>query len=623
MRARRRLDEVLGPACLEGRPEVGQPRIGVGRHVGESRAACTRHNQHSRGRGPQMSVHAPSSDGPRPPRGRPRVASGSTPSRRGSRQPRRPSSCVRTGAVAAPNRMAPHECEPPAGQAHPRRHRGELGVGMGGAGHLPLRPHQVARRGLLHRHSAAHGQRLAARRSRLLVHPHRLHRALQAHARLRGVLPDGLGRQRPAHRASRAELLRRALRSEPAVRPGVRAAGRARRQAPGPDLAEELRRAVRAADRRGRGRLRGAVAPHGPVRSTGRRRTRRSTPTPSASASSRSCATSPAARRTSPRRPPCGTSPSAPPSRRPSSRTASAPARTTASASRPRPTRPRRSSSRPRGPSCSRPASPSSRTPTTSATSRCSARRSPRPAFGVEVPVVAHTLADPEKGSGIAMICTFGDLTDVTWWRELQLPTRPIIGWDGRILPDVPEWITTDAGRENYALIAGATSHTAKERMVEILTTSGDLVGEPKPITHPVKFFEKGDKPLEIVTTRQWYITNGGREPGLRAELLERGRELQLAPPAHAGALRELGRGPQRRLADLTAALLRRAAAAVVPARRRRQPRLRLPDRAGRGHPADRPEQRRPARLRRRTSAACPAASWATPTSWTPGPRAR
>ena len=153
------------------------------------------------------------------------------------------------------------------------------------------------------------------------------------------------------------------------------------------------------------------------------------------------------------------------------------------------------------------------------------------PAFGVEVPVVAHTLADPEKGSGIAMICTFGDLTDVTWWRELQLPTRPIIGWDGRILRDVPEWITIDEGRGHYETIAGATSHTAKERMVEILTASGDLVGEPKPITHPVKFFEKGDKPLEIVTTRQWYITNGGREPELRQQLIERGREINWHPP--------------------------------------------------------------------------------------------
>ncbi len=152
------------------------------------------------------------------------------------------------------------------------------------------------------------------------------------------------------------------------------------------------------------------------------------------------------------------------------------------------------------------------------------------PIFDVEVPVLAHALADPDKGSGIAMICTFGDLNDVTWWRELQLPTRPIIGWDGRIIPEVPEWIVTDTAREAYAAIAGATSHTAKERMAEILTASGDLVGEPKQITHPVKFYERGDKPLEIVTTRQWYIANGGRDPELRAKLVARGSEITWHP---------------------------------------------------------------------------------------------
>ena len=153
------------------------------------------------------------------------------------------------------------------------------------------------------------------------------------------------------------------------------------------------------------------------------------------------------------------------------------------------------------------------------------------PIFGVEVPVVAHTLADPEKGSGIAMICTFGDTTDVTWWRELQLTTRPIIGWDGRILQETPEWITTPAGQEAYASIARATTFTAKTRMVELLTASGDMVGDPRPITQQVKFFEKGDKPLEIVTTRQWYITNGGRGKELRAQLLARGSELKWHPP--------------------------------------------------------------------------------------------
>ena len=152
------------------------------------------------------------------------------------------------------------------------------------------------------------------------------------------------------------------------------------------------------------------------------------------------------------------------------------------------------------------------------------------PLFEVEVPVLAHTLADPEKGSGIAMICTFGDLTDVIWWRELQLPTRPIIGWDGRILSEIPEWIATESAISQYEHIAGATSHTAKERIVARLNENGDLIGEPREITHPVKFFEKGDKPLEIVTTRQWYITNGGRDPKLRADLVARGSELKWHP---------------------------------------------------------------------------------------------
>ena len=57
------------------------------------------------------------------------------------------------------------------------------------------------------------------------------------------------------------------------------------------------------------------------------------------------------------------------------------------------------------------------------------------PLFGVEVPVKAHPLADPEKGSGIAMICTFGDITDVTWWRELSLPVRPVILPNGAFRP--------------------------------------------------------------------------------------------------------------------------------------------------------------------------------------------
>ncbi|MGW2144787.1 valine--tRNA ligase [Nonomuraea bangladeshensis] len=149
------------------------------------------------------------------------------------------------------------------------------------------------------------------------------------------------------------------------------------------------------------------------------------------------------------------------------------------------------------------------------------------PLFGVEVPVLAHHLAEPDKGSGIAMICTFGDITDVTWWRELRLPTRPIIGWDGRLLPEPPEGV--DA--EPYKELAGKTVHSARERIVELLRASGDLDGEPRPVSRTVKFYERGDKPLEIVTTRQWYIRNGGRDEELRERLLRRGGELRWHPP--------------------------------------------------------------------------------------------
>ncbi|MGY1734174.1 valine--tRNA ligase [Geodermatophilus sp. SYSU D01045] len=148
------------------------------------------------------------------------------------------------------------------------------------------------------------------------------------------------------------------------------------------------------------------------------------------------------------------------------------------------------------------------------------------PLFDVEVPVVAHRLAEPDKGSGIAMICTFGDLNDVTWWRELQLPTRAVVGWDGRFVADAPDGVPADV----YAELAGKTPFSAQQRIVEMLRESGDLQGEPTAITHPVKFFEKGDRPLEIVTTRQWYIRNGGRDASLRDALVARGREITWVP---------------------------------------------------------------------------------------------
>jgi len=151
------------------------------------------------------------------------------------------------------------------------------------------------------------------------------------------------------------------------------------------------------------------------------------------------------------------------------------------------------------------------------------------PVFGVEVPVLAHKLADPEKGTGIAMICTFGDTTDVTWWRELNLPTRAIVGRDGRLVAETP-WITEAEGLAEYGELAGKTAKQAQRLIVEQFRESGDLLGEVRPITHPVKYYERGDRPLEIVASRQWYIRNGGRETDLRDELVKRGDEITWHP---------------------------------------------------------------------------------------------
>ncbi|WP_101589770.1 valine--tRNA ligase [Brevibacterium jeotgali] len=155
------------------------------------------------------------------------------------------------------------------------------------------------------------------------------------------------------------------------------------------------------------------------------------------------------------------------------------------------------------------------------------------PLFGVEVDVRSHHLAKADKGTGIAMVCTFGDLTDVTWWRELDLPTRAVVARDGRLQRETPDWITESAtagAAEAYQKIAGKTTFTARKDIAELLAESGDLLEAPEAITHPVPFYEKGDKPLEVVASRQWYIRNGGRSADLRDDLLARGREVEWYP---------------------------------------------------------------------------------------------
>jgi valyl-tRNA synthetase len=152
------------------------------------------------------------------------------------------------------------------------------------------------------------------------------------------------------------------------------------------------------------------------------------------------------------------------------------------------------------------------------------------PLFGVQVPVVAHALADPEKGTGAAMVCTFGDSTDVTWWRELELPLRSVVQRDGRLQTERPEWLTSEPAARAWDALAGQTTKAARARTAELLAATGELIGEPRPIEHEVKYYERGDRPLEIVTSRKWYIRNGARDPDRRQALLDAGRALAWHP---------------------------------------------------------------------------------------------
>jgi valyl-tRNA synthetase len=158
------------------------------------------------------------------------------------------------------------------------------------------------------------------------------------------------------------------------------------------------------------------------------------------------------------------------------------------------------------------------------------------PLFHVPVPVVAHGLADPEKGTGAAQICTFGDVTDVLWWRELGLPTRVVIRRDGRLMQGRfgdPGWESADPAAANAAMaeLTGKAAKQARARIAEMLRDGGWLRGDPQPVKHIVKFYEYGTRPVEILSSRQWFV----RTLRFKQELLERGRELRWHP-AHMGS---------------------------------------------------------------------------------------
>ncbi|HJK85701.1 MAG TPA: valine--tRNA ligase [Candidatus Megaira endosymbiont of Stentor roeselii] len=129
------------------------------------------------------------------------------------------------------------------------------------------------------------------------------------------------------------------------------------------------------------------------------------------------------------------------------------------------------------------------------------------PLFNVKVPLLADDMVDPEKGTGLVMCCTFGDQTDIAWWRKHKLPTNIIISKQGRI-----ENIQFDNSFANKikaeqfaAQLTGLTVTAARSKIIELLKKEGLLVNQVQKL-QTVKCAERSGAPLEILTTPQWFI---------------------------------------------------------------------------------------------------------------------
>ena len=153
------------------------------------------------------------------------------------------------------------------------------------------------------------------------------------------------------------------------------------------------------------------------------------------------------------------------------------------------------------------------------------------PLFDTPVEIVPSEHAEKDKGTGIMMVCTFGDAADVAWWKKSGLPLKQIVGLNGCLL-DVTfgegAFVSENPAKANeyYKQLVGLSMKQARAQIVEFLRESGALQCEPRPIKHAVKFYEKGNLPLEFVSSRQWFIKLQDKKD----ELIECGRKIKWKP---------------------------------------------------------------------------------------------
>ena len=131
----------------------------------------------------------------------------------------------------------------------------------------------------------------------------------------------------------------------------------------------------------------------------------------------------------------------------------------------------------------------------------------------IEVPILTDELADPTKGSGAVMCCTFGDSTDVRWWHTHQLPLLAAIGRNGRM--------TELAGP-----CAGLPVAEARKRILQHLADEGLILHQETIEQHNVGTHERCDTPVEYLHTRQWFI----RILDQKERFIEAGRKIRWHP---------------------------------------------------------------------------------------------
>jgi valyl-tRNA synthetase len=132
---------------------------------------------------------------------------------------------------------------------------------------------------------------------------------------------------------------------------------------------------------------------------------------------------------------------------------------------------------------------------------------------GTSVEIRAHRSVKSDFGSGVLMVCSFGDQNDVTVFRELGLTPFQAIGLDGCMT-------------EISGPLVGMSVIEARKTVIDMLEADGRILSvEDRQQEVPVS--ERGKNPVEIILLKEWYI----RQTHKQERIAELADEINFIPP--------------------------------------------------------------------------------------------